>query len=112
MVKIKTIVMDLGGVMFSDGTKLAFVKLRDIFKVTNMKSLMMLFSNSPNTIGRDIRLGTITMDHFEKELARELNIPDDKIYLIRHLWFSCYTLNYKMDEIARQLKETTEERGG
>ena len=105
MVKIKTIVMDLGGVLFSDGTKLAFVKLRDIFNVTNMKALMMLFSNSPKTIGRDIRLGLITMDEFETTLAKELNIPDDQIYLIRNLWFSCYTLNYKMDEIARQLKE-------
>ena len=105
MVKIKTVVLDLGGVLFSDGTKLAFVKLRDIFNVSNMKSLMSLFSNSPKTIGRDIRLGLITMDEFEKELAAELKIPDDKVYLIRNVWFSCYTLNYKMDEVARQLSE-------
>jgi FMN phosphatase YigB (HAD superfamily) len=105
MGEIKTVVLDLGGVFFSDGTKLAFVKMRDVFNVTHMKSLMILFSNSPKTIGRDIRLGTITMDEFEKELAKELKIPDDKVYLIRNLWFSCYTLNYKMDEIARQLSK-------
>ncbi len=105
MGEIKTIVMDLGGVLFADGTKLAFVKLRDVFNVTNMRSLMMLFSNNPKTIGHDIRLGKISMDDFEKELAKELKISENKIYLIRNLWFSCYTLNYKMDKIAEELRK-------
>ena len=105
MVQIKTIVFDLGGVYFTDGTKLAFVKMRDIFGITDMRSLMMLFSNSPKTLGRDIRLGLITMDDFEREFAKEIKISSEKIQLIRHLWFSCYAMNYKMEDIIKQLKD-------
>jgi len=107
MVNLKSIVIDLGGVFFTDGTKLAFSKILNTFNIqqTQVRNIFNLFSNSKKTIGRDIRLGRITMDEFEKEFAEDLKIPDEKRYLIRHLWFSSYVPNYKMDAIIQQLSK-------
>jgi len=102
---IKTIVVDLGGVYFTDGTKLAYSRILNTFQIKEVRHLFNLFSNSRKTIGRDIRLGRITIDEFEKEFVEDLDIPEDKRYLIRHLWFSSYIPNYKMDVIMQQLRK-------
>lgn len=105
MATLKTIVFDLGGVFFTDGTKLAFSKMLNAFEIKRSGPLFSLFSNSPKTIGSDIRLGLITIDEFEKEFAKDLKIPEEKRYLIRHLWFSSYVMNYKMDLVIQQLRK-------
>ncbi|GAH53433.1 unnamed protein product, partial [marine sediment metagenome] len=104
---IKCIVIDLGGVYFSDGTKLAFSKILNTFNIkqNQVKNVFNLFSNSKKTIGRDIRLGRISIDEFEKEFGEDLDIPEDKRYIIRHLWFSSYIPNYKMEVIVQQLRK-------
>jgi len=103
--KIKTIVFDLGGVYFTDGSTLAKKKIREIFNIKDINSILTVFGSAPGTIGHKIRLGLITMEEFEEECGSILKIPKIDIYHIRHLWFGSYVINYKMEEIVKELSK-------
>ncbi|MHA1146646.1 MAG: HAD-IA family hydrolase [Promethearchaeota archaeon] len=103
--EIKTIIFDLGGVFFTNGSALAIDKMKDIYNITNVKLLKKLFSNEPGTPGYLIRLGKMSMDEFEEKVAEQLNLLGSEKKHIRHLWFGSYVPQYKMRELAIELRK-------
>ncbi|MHA1275140.1 MAG: HAD-IA family hydrolase [Promethearchaeota archaeon] len=103
--EIKTIVFDLGGVYFTNGSVIAMAKIKEIYEIKDVERLKMIFSNKQGTPGEQIRLGLITMEEFENRAISELNIPKKEKHHIHHLWFGSYVPNYKMAELTQKLKE-------
>ena len=102
---IKTIIFDLGGVYFTNGSALAIDKIKEIYNIQNVKLLKKLFSNDPDTPGNLIRLGKITMDQFEDDVVDQLGIPRNETHHIRQIWFGSYVPQYKMRELAVELRK-------
>ena len=106
-IKIKTIVFDLGGVVFTDGSMLAIKKIKRALRLKNedLEILEECFDNEPGSMGRLIRLGLITFDEFVDKFAKKLNLPKSKKNKIRDLWFSSYVPNYLMKKIIERLSK-------
>ncbi len=104
---IKTIVFDLGGVIFTDGSMLAIKKIKNALRLqdSDCELLEECFSNEPNSMGQLIRLGLITFDEFLDRFVKKLNLPKSKKTTIKHLWFSSYVPNYKMKKILKKLSK-------
>lgn len=102
---IKTIVFDMGGVLFTHGTTLAKSILAKKYKIKDWKTFRRYFSSKPNTPGGNLRRGIITIDKFEKDFIEELDI-EEKDHIIRNIWFSSYVPHYKMPEIVRELRKS------
>ncbi|MBD3254832.1 MAG: HAD hydrolase-like protein [Candidatus Lokiarchaeota archaeon] len=100
---IKTIVFDLGGVFFTNGTYYAVDKIQKQWNIKNRRLVEFFFGNNPASEGNLVRLGLITMDEFEDSVSRKLCIPDSEKRLIRELWFSSYTPNYLMEDVVKTL---------
>ena len=100
---IKTIVFDLGGVIFTKGSFLAVEKIKEIYDIENDSLLQEIFSDEPNTEGSLIRRGLITIDDFEERLFLKLNIQNKDKFHTRYIWFGSYCLHYDMEEILKKL---------
>ncbi len=103
--KVKTIVFDLGGVYFTQGSKLAIEKMLNFYPIKNQRLLREIFSDLPNREGFLLRRGLIDMDEFEKRLISNLNLNEKNHTRIRQIWFSSYVPNYKMEQVVKELKE-------
>jgi HAD superfamily hydrolase (TIGR01509 family) len=104
---IKTIIFDLGGVVFTDGTWMAIKKIKRSLRLNeeDCDSLEECFSNEPGAMGQLIRLGLMTLDKYLSQFAKKINLPKSKKKLIKHLWFSSYVPNYKMKKILKKLSK-------
>lgn len=102
---IKTIVFDLGGVIFTKGSFLAVEKIKEIYDIKNESLLHEIFSDLPNSEGSLIRKGLITIDEFEEKLFSKLNIQNKDRSHIRYIWFGSYCLHYGMEELVKKLRE-------
>ncbi|MHA1150681.1 MAG: HAD-IA family hydrolase [Promethearchaeota archaeon] len=102
---IKTIIFDLGGVVFTDGSILAIKKIKNALhlKKEDEKAIEECFSNDPGAMGQLIRLGLISLREFEEQFAKKLNLSKKKKKMIRHLWFSSYVPNFFMAKLLKQL---------
>ncbi|MFX1259265.1 MAG: HAD-IA family hydrolase, partial [Promethearchaeota archaeon] len=106
--QIKTIIFDLGGVIFTDGSMLAIKKIINALHLNKCDSdiIERCFSNEPGDIGRKIRLGLISYKQFEDELASRLGLfKSKKKKMLRHLWFSSYVPNFLMRKIIKKLSK-------
>ncbi len=103
--EVKTIVFDLGGVYFTQGSKLAIEKMVNFYQIKNQKLLREIFSDLPNREGYLLRRGLIDMDEFEKRFISNLNLKEENPSRIRQIWFSSYVPNYKMEYVLKKLKE-------
>lgn len=101
--EIKTIVFDLGGVYFTDGSRFAIDKIKNFCKIKDLDLLTEVFSNDHGSDGRKIRLGKISMDEFERRACKKLGINQEDRHFIRHLWFGSYCPNYRMKKIVKIL---------
>ncbi|MHA1343988.1 MAG: hypothetical protein ACTSQG_08375, partial [Promethearchaeota archaeon] len=102
---IKTIIFDLGGVYFTNGTKYAIEQIKNIYDIKDNEALHKLFSNKKGSKGLQIRLGLISMDEFENEFISLFNIAKKEARHLRYIWFSSYIPNFKMEDIVRKLKK-------
>ena len=104
---IKTIVFDLGGVVFTDGTWMAMKKIKNTLRLKDheIESLEECFDNEPGDMGQMIRLGLITLDEYLDQFISKLNLPKSKKKTLKHLWFSSYVPNYKMKKILKKLSK-------
>ena len=100
---IKTLVFDLGGVFFTRGTNLAIEKIIDLYDIEKHHLLREFFRDGYKKEGQRIRLGTITMDEFEKKLIENFSIRENEIHHMRQIWFGSYVPNYGMEELINEL---------
>jgi putative hydrolase of the HAD superfamily len=82
---IKTIIFDLGGVYFTDGTKKAIGKISKKYKVSRKKTIEAL----KGKLGAKYRIGKLTQEDFWRKARRLLKIDTD-IEDLSHLWVSGY----------------------
>ncbi len=104
--EIKTIVFDLGGVIFTAGSILAIDKVCKFFNICNVEKVKRIFGNKHGSLGNLIRRGIITFEDFENRVAEELQIPEEKKHFLRHFWFGSYVPNYKMMEVVKKLSKS------
>jgi len=102
---IKTIIFDLGGVVFTDGSMLAIKKIKNALRLDEGECELLeeCFSNNPGDMGQLIRLGLITLDEYLDQFIKKLNLSKSKKKALKHLWFSSYVPNYKMKKILKKL---------
>jgi HAD superfamily hydrolase (TIGR01509 family) len=101
--QIETIVFDLGGVFFTNGSVLAQEIIKKTYEGIDEKNLQYIFSNIYGSPGNLIRRGLISIEEFETKSASLLNIPDGEKHNLRHIWFSSYVPNYMMERIVQEL---------
>ena len=103
---IKTLVFDLGGVYFTNGTPIAIEKIKTIYRLQNKKLLEDLFSSDSGSIGSQVRLGLLTIDEFETKIRYKLRIPKYKNHHIWQFWFNSYVPNPHMPELIQYLSKS------
>lgn len=103
--EIQTLILDLGGVYFTNGSVLAKEIIRRKYKNIDEEKLNYAFSNSKGSPGSLIRRGVISIEEFESKTASLLNIPSEQKDVIHHIWFSSYVPNYMMEEIVADLSK-------
>lgn len=99
---IRTIIFDLGGVYFTDGSKLAVGIISEKYNIPEEKVSAVI--NSPTGIGIDYRTGKITAHEFWKK-AKEIwgAIIDEKE--VAQIWHDAYKPIPRMPELIDELRE-------
>jgi HAD superfamily hydrolase (TIGR01509 family) len=105
MDQINTIIFDLGGVFFTQGSPLARAKLREKYNIRDRDILKKIFSNSEGSLGNLLRLGKISMREFEEGIIEELNLPIKVPSIIRKAWFNSYVPYHGVIDILTKLRE-------
>ncbi|MFX1593020.1 MAG: HAD family hydrolase [Promethearchaeota archaeon] len=103
--KIKTIVFDLGGVVFTSGTHLTLVKLVEKYHIEDWKSLNFFFKSEHNSEGALLRLGHLSIDEFETKFYLKFKINENHPQNLRMIWFSNYIPYFSMLKILKELCE-------
>lgn len=100
---IHTVVFDLGGVFFTNGTKLAVPKFIERYGIDDHEALHRFFGNETGTEGNLVRLGLMSMDEYERRFISEFNLSSDEMGNIRELWFESYVPNPSMMDLVKNL---------
>lgn len=95
---IQTIIFDLGGVVFADGTK-AFA---DSLAKRLGKSLQEVSAMLTGDLATEWRKGRVSEEVFFTDLTKKLQLPLDPLSLSRE-WISGYTLVHGMKELIEEL---------
>jgi len=103
--EIKTIIFDLGGVYFTNGSVLAKDIIRRTYNNIDDEKLHYVFSNKKDSPGNLIRRGLISIEEFESKTASLLNISSSQKNRIHHIWFNSYVPNYRIEEIVADLSK-------
>jgi HAD superfamily hydrolase (TIGR01509 family) len=101
---IKTIVFDLGGVYFKNGTKVA---LPEICKLVNVPKGIVseLFGPDARKEGFLYRKGMLTREQFWEAAAKKLRTDEETLSRIRRIWHSSYTPIGGMKELVSALRK-------
>ncbi len=99
---IKVIVFDLGGVYFSDGTKIALEKISSLLNVSKER-LEQLFHGKEGFLGGLFYRGKIEAGDFWKKVSEELGISSSEALRLREIWYSSYVPNNGMNELLQKL---------
>lgn len=94
---IKTIVFDLGGVLFSEGKSILAQKLP---KEYNRDKILLLLKSPPSI---ELRKGLLTDKEFWGWAKRQLP-PGQEVSLIKKEWYDSYTLDLKILELVKKLR--------
>ncbi len=103
--KIKTIVFDLGGVVFTSGTHLTLVKLVERYHIKDLNALNLFFKSEPDNEGGLLRLGHLSMDEFEAKFYSKFKIIEKDLQNLRMIWFSNYLPYFHILKILQILHE-------
>ncbi len=100
---IKCIVFDLGGVVFSDGTRIAIPKVEKIIKKYGLNSALLdaMFSGQ---LAIDLRKGLVSDQNFWAEIEEILG-EKYEIQTLKELHFSSYTPQKEAFELLKELKK-------
>ncbi|MFH1649862.1 MAG: HAD family phosphatase [Candidatus Woesearchaeota archaeon] len=84
---IKTVIFDLGGVYFTDGTKKAIITISEKYKIPEQKVKEVL----QGTLGTKYRIGEVTPEEFWKQAKEQLNLNVETKEL-SNMWLEGYKL--------------------
>lgn len=101
---IKFIILDLGGVYFTDGTAIALKKIKKLVKADEIV-VDELFKESLGKEGYLFRIGKLSSEEFWKIVSEKLSIPSGKVSKIREIWHSSYQSNKRMKELVQNLRK-------
>lgn len=105
-IKIKTLIFDLGGVIFTDGSMLAKKKIKDALHLSKDDiHLLEEYINKDGKIGNLIRLGLINLEELIEKFLLKIRYSKSKKKMIKHLWFSSYVPNYRMMKLVKNLSK-------
>jgi len=95
---VLTVIMDLGGVYFTDGTKIAIGKICERYSVDKEKALFAL----DGELGSSYRKGAISRDEFWEGARKhmETEIPAE---VLESMWNSSYIENKQTAELVDRL---------
>ena len=101
---IKIIAVDLGGVYFEAGTKIA---LKKIYKIVNVskKKVDEIFRSYPKKEGELYHKGKITKQKFWSTTVKKLKIGKEKIPELQEIWHSSYKPIKGMKKLVSKLRE-------
>ncbi|MDD5032419.1 MAG: hypothetical protein PHR36_05295, partial [Patescibacteria group bacterium] len=88
---IKTIVFDLGGVYFENGTKNIMPKLIELIGAPEEKVKEIFVTYPYKKEGWLYRTGKISKHEFWQAAKKKLNISNKQVTEIQKLWHSSYT---------------------
>ena len=98
---IKTIIFDLGGVYFTDGTKTAIDKISKKYKLSR-ESVENLLKPGP-TLAQEYRRGNITANQFWDKFKKSLNIKAENKDLAG-MWIKNFTIIKGTIKVIKRLK--------
>lgn len=101
---IKTIVFDLGGVLFTSGTTLAIKKIATNYGI-NYRKVAEIFLDKTHKLGYKLRSGTISMEEFLDNAIEKLELEDNDKEHIKNIWFNSYIPHFGMLELIKNLKK-------
>ncbi|MFW9823272.1 MAG: HAD family hydrolase [Candidatus Thorarchaeota archaeon] len=103
--KIKTIIFDLGGVIFTSGTHLTVAKIVEKYHIQDEEALKLFFNSDHDHEGGLLRLGLISMDEFERRFYLKFKIKEEYPQQLRMMWYSNYIPYYSMLNILKKLSK-------
>ena len=101
---IKVIVIDLGGVYFENGTKIALPKIYKLVKVPK-KKIDEIFCGYPHKEGWLYRRGKITKKKFWNAAVKKLKIDKKLVPKLKEIWNFSYKPIKGMKEIVAKLRK-------
>jgi HAD superfamily hydrolase (TIGR01509 family) len=101
---IKTIIVDLGGVYFEDGTKIALPKIYKLVKAPKRK-VDEIFCGYPKKEGWLYRRGKITKRKFWNAAVKKLKINKELVPKLQEIWHSSYKPIKGMKELIAELRK-------
>ncbi|OYT34430.1 MAG: 30S ribosomal protein S3 [Candidatus Aenigmarchaeota archaeon ex4484_52] len=93
------IVFDLGGVVFSNGLKIAIEKINEKYNIDKE----IIESVLKGSFSQDYRKGTMKCDEFWQKAKEKLNVKN--IEEIKNIFFDSYILNKEVIEFIKKLKK-------
>jgi putative hydrolase of the HAD superfamily len=100
---IKIIIIDLGGVYFKAGTKIALPKICKLVNVSKQRADE-IFEGYPKKEGWLYRRGKITKEKFWKAAVRKLKINEKLVPKLQKIWHSSYKPTAGMKKLVAQLR--------
>jgi HAD superfamily hydrolase (TIGR01509 family) len=97
--------MDLGGVYFTDGTKIALEKMRKIVKASDRDFYSIFKSLEYKEEGWLYRKGMMTREEFWARAKKKLKINDQQASDLELIWHSSYQPNPGMKKLVRDLRK-------
>jgi len=101
---IKTIIIDLGGVYFENGTKIALSEIYKLVKVPTEK-VDEIFCGYPKKEGWLYRRGKITKKKFWNAAIKKLKIDKKLVPKLQEIWNSSYKPMKGIKEVVAKLRE-------
>ena len=101
---IKTIVVDLGGVYFEAGTRIALQKIYRLLNVPK-ENVDEIFEGYPRKEGFLYRKGKLTKEKFWKAAVKKLKIDKKMVLRLQEIWHSSYKPIKGMKELITRLRK-------
>ncbi len=108
---IKFVICDLGGVYFTDGSSIAFHKIKKFIKSQDShkdRLINELFREAPGKEGYLLRIGKLSSKEFWKIVSHKLNLNREQIFTIKEMWHSSYKPVKGMRPLIRKLRKNYE----
>lgn len=101
---MKTIIFDLGGVYFTEGTGIAVKKIKKILDAPD-KKIEEIFRASPGKEGQLYRRGKLTKKQFWDKAVKKLGIERRVIPELQKIWHGSYKPIKGMKSLVRKLRK-------
>jgi len=101
---IKFVILDLGGVYFTDGTSLVIDRVKNISHYDE-KAIDELFKEAPGKEGYLFRTGELSSEEFWSIVSERLGASKDDTLKIRQTWLSAYEPRPGMKELVQSLRK-------